>query len=448
MSKISLPKRKMALLVGIMGFYILLAGILFAAVSAGLIPRGLPSSVLIVSTDTIVQPVPVEISAHLQSAQQFFENNFVASNEHISLYVDAKSAVQNRNVSKISNQLPNNVSTQTNSSADTNLADNTTATSLSDNTTNSEAASYYLLWTANANDKVDFDKELAFIQTYMVQPKFAYLMWHLNANDKAVGDGSNIATDADLRAIKALLIAEKQWKDVKYTQMIDQLASGIEKVGLTKDGYLAPYGGVSGENSTWTADEVWLSYSDFTVFRELSTRRGTIWTSLYEKMKDATLKAQIANGLYNNMLTNQRAYGNGIDGGGYSINSLWMMVRSAESKDTQLMHSANLSLQFYESKFGNDAALYAQYDSDGNPLSASDNSWVYALVGRAAIALGDKTFSELMIRKLLEHQVASNLSQLFGAFPEGFGDQTRVGQFTMQESILTLQAFTTNNLNS
>jgi len=54
-------------------------------------------------------------------------------------------------------------------------------------------------------------------------------------------------------------------------------------VGVTKEGYLAPYGGVSGENATWTANEVWLSYSDFTVFRALAERRELPGTASMKK---------------------------------------------------------------------------------------------------------------------------------------------------------------------
>jgi endo-1,4-beta-D-glucanase Y len=406
MKKKRWQKSKIMLLLGIPALYIILAGALFAAVSMGIIPRALPTIAEITTSDTIPETSSKSILPQLQSAQIFFENNLLRSNGHVDLYI-------------------------------TNDKNN----SLNDNSTNSEAVSYYLLWKAQMGDKKGFDNEVEFISKNIVQPRYGYMMWHLNSGEQAVGDGSNIATDADLRAIKALLIAEKQWKDEKYTRLIDQLASGLEKVGVTKDGYLAPYGGISGNSSIWTANEVWLSYSDFTVFRELAARRGQPWNSIYDKMKEANLKAQLANGLYNSMLTKDRIYGNGIDAGGYSINSMWMMVRNAESKDTELMESARKSLQFYKDKFDTDAELYAQYDSSGNPLSPVDTSWVYALVGRAAIALDDKSFSESMMKKLIEHQVKDNRSALFGSFPEGYGKETKVGQFTMQESIIMMQDF-------
>ena len=48
---------------------------------------------------------------------------------------------------------------------------------------------------------------------------------------------------------------------------------------------------------------------------------------------------------------------------------------------------------------------------------------------------------EKMMQKLVEHQVADSTSQYFGAFAEGFGDDRRIGQFTMQESIITMQDY-------
>ncbi|RJQ15945.1 hypothetical protein C4573_07380 [Candidatus Woesearchaeota archaeon] len=398
-------KEKIMLLFGALVLYASIAIVIAILVSAGVLQKSPPPLVEMERDDSLADFSEHSILPYLQSAQQFLNNHMVEENGHINLYI----AVGNN-------------------------------TNLSDLNTNSEAVSYYLLWAAQERDKEKFDKQLEFLQSQMIHPKLGYMMWRLTSNDSVVSDGSNIATDADLRAIKALLIAEKQWHDEKYTKMINQLAQGIETVAITKDGYLAPYAGVSGE-STWTADEVWLSYTDFAVLNELSNRIGAPWPSVYDKMKKATLKAQLENGLYNPMLTTTRKYGNAIDAEGYSINSMWMMVRNAESGDYELMQSAHKSLQFYKNKFKVDAELYAKYGSNGDALSPSDSPWVYALVGRAAIALDDKEFSEQMMQKLIEQQVSNNQSAYYGAFPEGYGNESVIGQFTLQESILTMQEF-------
>ncbi len=393
------------ILSGMVGFYIMI-GLVFAfLVSEQVIGRD-QTTVLNASADENFQYATTQ---SLLSAETFFTDNFVRPNGHIDLYL----AVQNNTAS------------------------------LDDANTNSEAISYDLLWNAEQQHKEAFDKELAFIQTKMAQPTYHYLMWRLTANDTVVNDGANIASDADLRAIKALMIAQQHWpKDPAYPQMINQLAGGLEKVAITKDGYLAPYGGVSGETATWTSNEIWLSYADFTVLQYLSEHKGGEWTTVYTTMKNAVLKAQLQNGLYNSMLTQDRQYGNGIDNGGYSINSLWIMVRSAESNDSQLQASANKSLAFYKEKYALDGELFQKYGSDGNALIREDAPWVYALVGRAAVALGDKEFSKTMVEELMKKQVSNQQSPLYGAIPEGTPSHQRIGQFTMQESILTLQAYT------
>jgi hypothetical protein len=74
-------------------------------------------------------------------------------------------------------------------------------------------------------------------------------------------------------------------------------------------------------------------------------------------------------------------------------------------------------------------------------LTSYDAPWVYALVGRAAVALGDEEASKKFVDKLITFQVSDEKSKLYGALPEGKGEVSRVGQFTMQESILTLQAY-------
>ena len=274
----------------------------------------------------------------------------------------------------------------------------------------------------------------------MQHPVFGYMQWKLTDRESVEGDGANIASDADLRAIKALMIAQKKWADPKYGVLIDELASGVERVAVTRDGYLAPYGGASGD-SAWTADEVWLSYADFGVMRELGERRGDPWRRMYDQMKRATLDAQLENGLYNTELTAQRVEGNGLDAGAYSINSLWIMVRSAESGDAQLEASAREGLEFYKRAFERDGMLFSAYRSDGSAASGFDAPWVYALVGRAAISLDDEEFSVAMVDRLLDFHVQDPRSRMYGAIVEGEEDSPRVGQFTLQESLLTLQDF-------
>ena len=402
-------KIKLMILVSIIVIYILVGlGLKFAA-DKGIIPKATPLKQEIQGDDSIKVSIP-DYKINLESAQIFFKKEFVEPSGHVDLY----------------------------------LTINQNKTIYLDNNTNSEAISYYLLWAANDNDQHSFDKEMEYEKEYMIQPDVGYMMWKLTANDTVENDGANMASDADLRTTKALLIAESKWGNKKYSIQIEKLASALKKVAITNDGYLAPYGGASG-NSIWTADEIWLSYSDFNVFEELSKRFGSPWKELHDKMKKAALNAQLANGLYNSQLTNTRQYGNSIDGNGYSINSMWMMIRSAESNDPELKTSALKSLNFYKQKFMQDGELYAEYSSSGDALSPSDAPWVYALVGRAAIALSDTDFANAMLKKLVEHQITDKKSKLYGSFPEGNGDNLRIGQFTMQESILTLQAFLMSN---
>lgn len=422
---VSLPMGKVLFLIGIVAVYIALALVFKGLIVFGIIDKSPPVIYKVEGSDKVMPIAESVIKKHLDAAKFYFESNFVEVNGHINLYIALEKNSDNDLITDQNNVLET-----------IGVVDN-----IEDYNTNSEAASYYLLWTAQSHEKLKFDNQMEFIEQNMLQPTFGYMMWRLSENDSVINDGSNIASDADLRAIKALLLAEKQWGDPKYTKLIDKLAQGLEKVAITKDGYLAPYGGVSGESSTWTSDEVWLSYTDFTVIKELSKRRGQVWVTVYENMKQASIKAQLENGMYNSMLTTSRKYGNEIDGGAYSINSMWMMIQNAESKDKELVASAKKSLEFYKNRFSIDGELYDKYGSNGDALSPADTPWVYALVGRAAIELNDKEFSRAMMQKLLEKQIFGTNSSNVGAFPENHGSVLRVGQFTMQESILTMQQF-------
>ena len=399
-------RSKILFLVGIFILYLAIGIGLRIAANAGLITKLPPTAVEIGGNVSTQESNQENIAANFDAAKSFLTRRMIKENGHIYLYITYK----------------NN-------------------SFVYDEYTNSEALSYSLLWAAIEKDKPTFDHQLQFIQNYMIHPKLGYLMWKLNANESTESDGSNIATDADLRTIKAMFLAQQQWGDSKYSKTINDLADALEKVAITNDSMLAPYGGASGE-STWTANEVWLSYADFTVFENLAKMRGKPWISVFANMKQATLKAQIYNGLCNSQLTEHREYGNGSDGGGYSINSMWMMIRNAESNDLQLKESAKKSLQFYKQKLSQDNELFALYNSNGDALSPSDTPWVYALVARASIALNDTHFSDALIRKLVSKQVVDKKSQLYGAFPEG---DNKVGQFTMQESILALEEYENAN---
>ncbi|MDO8508206.1 MAG: glycosyl hydrolase family 8 [Nanoarchaeota archaeon] len=308
-----------------------------------------------------------------------------------------------------------------------------------ENNTNSEAVSYYLLWNAKDRNKHAFDFELDYIEKHMLYPKHKYLMWRLNYVENAVDDGTNMASDADLRAIKALLIAEEQWGDKRYTTRINNLAKGLEEIAVTSDKMLAPYGGVI-DGNVWKTEEVWLSYTDFEVFRDLAYRRGEPWRGVYKNMKEAVLSAQLPSGLYVTKLDAKRNYHN-LDGDEYGINSLWVLVRSAESKDRELQDSARKGLEIYKKSYAQNGMLYNSYDEVGNPINKGDSAWIYALVGRAAIALNEKEFADEMMIKLREKQILDERSDIYGGFIEINDKGEFVSQFTLQEAILTVQDY-------
>src|SRR3989338_2957478 len=162
------PKSKILALAAILVIYICLGTAFKFALNKGWVEKAPPSPPYMAGADEIIN-VEQSILPNLESAQYFFENNFVRNKGHINLYI---AAGRNKN--------------------------------LSDMATNSEAVSYYMLSAANEQNKKKFDAVLDFMESRMIHPNFDYMMWRLDYNDSVSGDGSNIATDADLRAIKAL----------------------------------------------------------------------------------------------------------------------------------------------------------------------------------------------------------------------------------------------------
>lgn len=386
--------------------YILIALLLFSLVATKMIDR-LPPTQNEISFEgaNFNETLHSEILSRLALAQNFTTNNLIAEDGFVYLYV-----------SKSNN-------------------------TLNSNQTNSEALSYALYWTASDRRHVLFNKELSFIEKYMQHPDKKYLMWRLEENRNAIGDGRNSATDAELRAIKALLVANSYWNDKTYEKKINEIAKSLENIAITSDKLFSSYAGVYETGKVWKTEDVWLSYADFTVFRDLAHRRGQPWRSIYQNMKEAVLDSQLSSGLYQTELNKDRTYSSTLDASNHSINSLWIMVRAAESEDKDLQDSARKALNFYKESYNEKNIIYTSYTSEGSPASTSDAPWTYALVGRAAIALGDETFSNQMIGKLITFQNMNQSSFFYGAFVEGSKEEPQATQFTIQESIITLQAY-------
>jgi hypothetical protein len=155
-------------------------------------------------------------------------------------------------------------------------------------------------------------------------------------------------------------------------------------------------------------------------------------------MRDITLAAQLDNGLYQSVYSDGK-YSTHIDGDVFSINSLWIMTRFAESGDKELMKSAKKSLAFYQDQYAKESKIYTAYNRDDTVAQQGESAWNYALIARSANLLGEKSFAQLMERRMLNFQDMDNSSATYGAFIEGSLGGEVIGQFTLQESILTLQ---------
>ena len=400
---------KMLVLIGLLFVYLALGGVFLVLVNVGVLHK-MPGEPPPVDEGTDSGPVPKRIdpSESLGSAIAYVDANLKRPNGHIELY---KKFYRGQNITW-------------------------------HNHTNSEAISYYLQIAAQQGNKTAFDSELQFMLDNMMHPTGGYIMWRLDDTGYADQEGQNIAPDAELRALHALYVAKDRWGDQKYDAAINRIATALERVAIDENNVLVAYGGMSGEKP-WRAPESYLAYSDFQVYERLANTRGGVWVDVNKKMREITLESQIWNGLYNTVyFTDGRAggpYGNHIDGGVYSINSLWIMVRFAESNDDELKASAQKSLDFYIQKYKQDGAIYVAYTSSGEIANQAQSPWAYALVGRAASALGDDSFAMIMERRMRDFQDLDSESPSYGAFIEGAVGDERVGQFTMQEAILTLQ---------
>ena len=400
---------KLAIILGVVLVYLAVAATLILLVNNGTIPQADPpeDTSTVYEDDNAPLPATYNLTQRKEAAISYVEEHLTQPNGHINTYEPLRE--------------------QTIQGA---------------NDTNSEAISYSLQIAAQANNQEIFDRQLDYLENYLQHPR-GFLMWRVEEDYQARGEGRNNAHDADLRVIRALYIAHDRWGEERYLRLIDEIATGLELVAITPDNRLAAYGGMSGD-TPWMADESYLAYSDFQALERLANTRGGAWVEVEENMRQITLDAQLENGLYNSEYWPTSGYGTGIDGGVYSINSLWIMVRFAESNDEELMQSAREGLEFYREQYAQERLIYAAYTSSGEPAVDYEAIWAYALVARAAHALGDDSFGEVMITRMLEYQDTNQQSESYGAFIEGDAGDERAGQFTIQESILTLQEATGN----
>lgn len=398
-------KKKMLFLSSMLILYLLIGLILFLVVRMGVISKLTPDSKEFGAIEYDLGGDYKYLPDRLQAAEQFVDKNLRKENGHINLYYLVNGDYET-----------------------------------GDNYTNSEAVSYYLLWNVKDYNKVAVDEEINFIEKNMIHPNGGYIMWKLNDKDKVVEDGANIATDADLRIIYALILAKGIWGDKKYSELIENLSSSLEEIAITQNNSFAPYGGFR-DGNYWKTNEVWLSYGNFNAFSSLAKLKGNPWRKTYYKMQSEILNAQDEKGLYYTQLEEFGNYSSRLDNDKYSINTLWIMLHSAESNSPELRASASKALDFYKEKYNQDGMIFTDYNKDGSPASGGDSPWVYALVGRTAISLNDESFADSMIYELLKKQEINNDSDLYGGFVEGPKNNQKVGQFTMQESILTLQEY-------
>jgi hypothetical protein len=398
-------KKKFVILLGVLFLYILIGSVVFSLASSGFITKLVKEPKIVQRMDYDFDDSEIDAVKSLEAAKNFVNNELREENGHINLYVNFTDSYKEEY-----------------------------------GFTNSEAVSYYLLWNVQDLNKVDFDEELDFIEENMVHPEAGFLMWKLDSNDEVIDDGANVATDADLRMLRALFLAREVWGDERYDRLISEFSGDIEGVAITGDNHFAPYGGFR-DGEIWKTEEVWLSYSDFNAFAFLSEERGELWRDVYYTTKDSTLKAQDENGLYFTQLEENRVFSSRLDNDRYSINTLWIMATNAESNDDELRDSAKTALQFYKDKYEEDGMIFSDYNKDGSAGSGGDSPWVYALVGRVAVMLEDEEFSDFMISELIKKQDLDEGSPSYGAFLEGGEGDKRAGQFTIQESIITLQQY-------
>lgn len=239
---------------------------------------------------------------------------------------------------------------------------------------------------------------------------------------------SNAALD-DLRIVRALLEAEKQFDDAGYGEESKRFGSRFlahnVKDGQMYDFYDDSYG--------TTNDFLTLCYADFKTLRQLPAskkRRQQLEDSLLAIVKKGYLSDEFP------FYETRYSYTSGL----YTGHSEGGEIRTVESLLTilslaEIREQAPESIRYLKKKVAN-GELYGAYTREGVPASDIQSTAIYAIAAQIGSELGDKKLYEDSIRRMEQFRVSENSNPLSG----GYGD-TNTGQAYSFDNLNALLAY-------
>lgn len=280
----------------------------------------------------------------------------------------------------------------------------------------SESQGIMLLYYLDRNEKNLFDRNLEFIEEKMLLDN-GLLSWRIEA-DKA---SETSATIDDLRVIKALLLANERWGDIKYRSVAIKISKGIKNELIDED-ILADFN--DGYSMSKTSTLCYLDLPTLKLLSQIDSDYKKIYNTSLDILSNGYMGSSIP--LFKKEYNREKeSYDDGdLD---TLLSAIVLLNRAEVGEDVQE------SVDWLKEKFREDKGIFSLYSPvTGEKTSNIESTSIYAILLQVAEEIGDKELSSMCLYKLKTYQVSDKNSEIYGAF----GDSN------------TMEVFSFDNLNA
>lgn len=268
----------------------------------------------------------------------------------------------------------------------------------------SESEGLILLYNLERDNKEELDENLNYIKQNMIMEN-NLLSWRVECGEKS----NTSATIDDLRVIKALLLANEKWNDMKYRKLALKIASGIQKE-LIDNNSLSDFNDGYNKSDTTT-----LCYLDLPTLRMLSNIDYRNWKDIYDKSIELVEGGYISDEVplyaksYNRL---DNAYDD------EDIDTLLSMIIILNKIDDA--RDVTNSTTWIKNKFKKDGKIFTSYSREtGEPMSEIESTSIYSMLVQIGSKIGDFELEVMAMDRIKAFQIKNTKSEVYG----GFGDE-------------------------
>jgi len=287
----------------------------------------------------------------------------------------------------------------------------------------SEAISQALLYAALTGNKTFFEEQFEILKNKLLATNQNLLVWKLKPNGQFWANNGQYANASidDLRAIRALLLANDTFGDVDYLNYAKLLAQGLKEHNIQNGELRKSFGWKPG----WPSNEVFLSYIDLTTMKKLA-ELDSDWENILQTNRKILIGGTVSSGLYYYLYTNGNYFGENYNDNISMIHAGWIAENLARfwklTGDKDCRAAAEKFLTFAKNEYSSSGKIFGKYNLiTGTHTLEYEDTAIYSIVARAAFILGDFVLAkDLLTNKILPLQNKNIKSQTRGCFGYDF----------------------------